>query len=129
VDAVAGYAVLLFFAYSFSWVMACIGLSVRAPEVVNNASFMVLFPMTFISNTFVPSENLPGILRTIAEWNPISTLTQATREQFGNIPFGTPAPTAWPLQNSLLYTMLWAILLIVVFAPLATKSYARSTSR
>jgi ABC-2 type transport system permease protein len=85
-DALVGYLLLLFFAYAFSWVMACIGLAVRTPEVVNNASFMVLFPLTFIANTFVPSDNLPGVLRTFAEWNPISTLTQAARQQFGNIP-------------------------------------------
>lgn len=125
-DAVAAYALLLFFSYSFSWVMACIGLSVSTPEVVNNASFMVLFPLTFIANTFVPSDNLPGVLQTIAEWNPISTLTYSVRNLFGNIPAGTPEPTAWPLQNSVLYTLLCALLLIVVFAPLATRLYQRS---
>lgn len=128
-DAVAGYALLLFFAYAFSWVMACIGLVVPTPEVVNNASFMVLFPMTFIANTFVPSDNLPGGLRTIAEWNPISTLTHAVRVRFGNIPAGTPEPTAWPLQNSLLYSMIWAVALIVVFAPIATRLYQRAGAR
>jgi len=128
-DAVAGYALLLFFAYAFSWVMACIGLIVPTPEVVNNASFMVLFPMTFIANTFVPSDNLPGGLRTIAEWNPISTLTHAVRERFGNIPAGTPEPTSWPLQNSVLYSLLWAFALIVVFAPIATRLYRRAGAR
>jgi len=128
-DAVAGYALLLFFAYAFSWVMACIGLIVPTPEVVNNASFMVLFPMTFIANTFVPSDNLPGALRTIAEWNPISTLTHAVRERFGNIPAGTPEPTSWPLQNSVLYSLVWALALIVVFAPIATRLYRRAGAR
>ena len=128
-DAVAGYALLLFFAYAFSWVMACIGLVVPTPEVVNNASFMVLFPMTFIANTFVPSDNLPGALRTIAEWNPISTLTHAVREMFGNIPAGTPEPTSWPLQNSVLYSLVWAFALIVVFAPVATRLYRRAGAR
>jgi ABC-2 type transport system permease protein len=128
-DAVAGYALLLFFAYAFSWVMACIGLVVPTPEVVNNASFMVLFPMTFIANTFVPSDNLPGALRTIAEWNPISTLTHAVRERFGNIPAGTPEPTSWPLQNSVLYSLVWALALIVVFAPIATRLYRRAGAR
>ena len=128
-DAVAGYALLLFFAYAFSWVMACIGLVVPTPEVVNNASFMVLFPMTFIANTFVPSDNLPGALRTIAEWNPVSTLTHAVRERFGNIPAETPDPTSWPLQNSLLYSLLWAFALIIVFAPIATRLYRRAGAR
>ena len=128
-DAVVAYALLLFFAYAFSWVMACIGLLVPTPEVVNNASFIVLFPLTFIANTFVPSDNLPGVLRTIAEWNPISSLTHAVRVRFGNLPAGTPEPTSWPLQNSLGYSMLWAVLLIVVFAPLATRLYQRAGAR
>jgi ABC-2 type transport system permease protein len=128
-DAVAAYALLLFFAYAFSWVMACIGLLVPTPEVVNNASFVVLFPLTFIANTFVPSDNLPGVLRTIAEWNPISSLTQAVRVRFGNLPPGTPEPSAWPLQNPAVYSLLWAFALIVVFAPLATRLYQRAGAR
>lgn len=128
-DAIVGYALLLFFAYAFSWVMACIGLLVPTPEVVNNASFVVLFPATFIANTFVPSDNLPGVLRTIAEWNPISTLTHALRVRFGNLPAGTPEPSSWPLQNSALYSLLWAFALIIVFAPLATRLYQRAGAR
>jgi ABC-2 type transport system permease protein len=128
-DAVAGFALLLFFSYAFSWVMACVGLLVPTPEVVNNASFVILFPLTFIANTFVPSDNLPGVLRTIAEWNPISTLTHAVRVKFGNIPVGTPDPTAWPLQNSVLYSLIWAFALIVIFAPIATRLYQRAGAR
>ena len=128
-DAIAGYALLLFFSYAFSWVMACIGLVVPAPEVVNNASFVVLFPMTFIANTFVPSDNLPVGLRHFAEWNPVSTLTHAVRVRFGNIPAGTPEPTAWPLQHAASYSLGCAVLLIVVFAPLATWLYRRAGAR
>ena len=128
-DAIAGFALLLFFSYAFSWVMACVGLLVPTPEVVNNASFVILFPLTFIANTFVPSDNLPGVLRTIAEWNPISTLTHAVRVKFGNIPVGTPEPTAWPLQNSVLYSLIWAFALIVIFAPIATRLYQRAGAR
>lgn len=128
-DAVVAYALLLFFAYSFSWVMACIGLLVPTPEVVNNATFVVLFPLTFIANTFVPSDNLPGALKTIAEWNPVSTLTHAVRVRFGNIPAGTPEPTAWPLQNAMLYSLMWAVVLIAVSAPIATRLYQRAGAR
>lgn len=128
-DAVVAYALLLFFAYSFSWVMASIGLLVPTPEVVNNATFVVLFPLTFIANTFVPSDNLPGALKTIAEWNPVSTLTHAVRVRFGNIPAGTPEPTAWPLQNAMLYSLMWAVVLIAVSAPIATRLYQRAGAR
>lgn len=128
-DAVIGFAILLLFAYAFSWIMALVGLLVPSPEVVNNASFIVIFPLTFIANTFVPSETLPGPLRVFAEWNPVSAITQASRELFGNIPAGTPEPTAWPLQNPVLYTVIWSILIIVVFAPLAVMQYRRATQR
>ena len=126
-DAVVAYALLLFFSYSFSWVMACVGLLVPTPEVVNNATFVILFPMTFIANTFVPSDNLPGVLKTIAEWNPVSTLTHAVRVRFGNLPAGTPEPTAWPLQNAMLYSLGFAVVLIIVFAPIATRLYQRTS--
>lgn len=128
-DAIIAYGLLLFFAYGFSWVMACIGLLVPTPEVVNNASFLVLFPLTFIANTFVPAESLPSALRGLAEWNPISAVTHTTRELFGNLPPDTPPPTVWPLANSLLYSLLWTCGLVLVFAPIATRLYQRAAQR
>jgi ABC-2 type transport system permease protein len=65
-EALAGFAVLIVFAYAFSWVMAFVGLLVPSPEVVNNASFIVIFPVTFLANTFVPLNSLPGPLRVFA---------------------------------------------------------------
>jgi ABC-2 type transport system permease protein len=128
-EALLGYAILLFFAYCMSWLMAYVGLLVRTPEVFNNASFIVIFPLTFIANTFVPSENLPGPLKTFAEWNPVSSVTQAARELFGNIPPGTPPPTAWPLQNPVLYTVLWGLGLLLFFVPLTVRQYKRAAAR
>jgi ABC-2 type transport system permease protein len=128
-EAFLGFVLLLLFAYSFSWVMAYVGLLVPSVEVINNASFMVIFPMTFIANTFVPLENLPPVLETFAEWNPVSSVTQATRELFGNIPPGTPEPEVWPLQNPVLYTLIWVVILIAVFAPLSVRQYKRSVRR
>ena len=121
--AVGGFALLLLFAYAFSWVMAFVGLIVPSVEVINNASFMVTMPLTFVANTFVPAENLPPVLRTFALWNPVSAVTQATRELFGNIPPGTPDPAVWPLQHPVLYTLIWAAVIIAVFAPLAVHRY------
>ncbi|CAN5660314.1 ABC transporter permease [soil metagenome] len=128
-EAIGGILLLLVFAYALSWVMAYVGLLVKSPEVVNNASFMVIFPLTFIANTFVPSENLPGVLRTIAEWNPVSSVVQASRELFGNINPTTATPEAWSLQNPVLYTLIWACLIVAVFVPLAVRQYTRTTSR
>jgi len=72
---------------------------------------------------------LPTVFRTIAEWNPVSALTHAARVHFGNIPASAPEPAAWPIQNSTLYALIWAISLIVVFAPLASRSYQRAGAR
>ena len=128
-EALGGYAMLLVFAYAISWVMAWVGMLVPSPEVVNNASFIIIFPLTFVANTFVPLESLPTALQRFAEWNPVSTVTQAARELFGNIPPGTPAPTAWPLQNPVVYTLIWAVAILVIFIPAANAQYRVSTSR
>ena len=67
--------------------------------------------------------------RTFALWSPVSAVTQATRELFGNIPPGTAPPEAWPLQHPVLYTLLWAVLLVAVFAPLSVHRYRTSGRR
>jgi ABC-2 type transport system permease protein len=128
-EALGGFVLLLLFAYAFSWVMACIGLLVPSPEVVNNASFVAIFPLTFIANTFVPSEGLPPVLKAIADWNPVSSLTQATRQLFGNTSPGVAVPDSWSLQHPTLYTLLWVLIILVVFVPLAVRLYRRAASR
>lgn len=128
-DALLGFGLLLLFAYAISWIMAYVGLLVPSAEVVSSASGMVIFPLTFIANTFVPAENLPTLLRVVAEWNPVSAVTQAARELFGNLPPGTPEPAAWPLQNAVLYTLLWVVIIIAVFAPLAVSRYKNAAAK
>ena len=127
--ALLAFGLLLLFAYAFSWIMALVGLIVPSVEVVNNASFIVIFPLTFVANTFVPAELLPAPLRLFAEWNPISSLTQAVRELFGNIPVGTPPPEGWPLQNPVLYSLIWVVVIIAIFAPLSIARYQRVTAK
>lgn len=128
-NALLGFGLLLVFAYAISWIMAYVGLIVPSPEVVNNVSFLVIFPLTFIANTFVPSDNLPTPLRVFAEWNPVSAVTHAARDLFGNIPPGTPEPTVWPLQNAALYTLIWVVIIIAIFAPLAVRRYQRAGTK
>ncbi|MHA7282433.1 ABC transporter permease [Arthrobacter sp. TMS2-4] len=124
----AGVGLLLLFSYAFSWVMALLGMSVKSPEVINNASFMILFPLTFISIAFVQSQNLPGPLETFANWNPVSALVQAVRELFGNT--GTvPTPDVWPMQNAVLTVLIGAVLMLVVFVPLCVRKFASISSR
>ncbi len=128
-EALGAYLLLLLFAYAISWVMAVVGLSVRTPEIVNNASFIVIFPLTFIANTFAPTNNFPTVIRVFAEWNPVSSATQAARDLFGNTPPGYPVPDAWSLQNPVLYTLGWVVLILVVFVPLAVQRYKVAAAR
>ncbi len=128
-DAVLGYVILLVFAYAISWVMAWVGLLVPSVEVFNQASFVVIFPLTFIANTFVPLETLPRPLQIFAEWNPISAITQAARDLFGNnLALGT-RPTVWPLQHPVVYTLVWSVIILLIFVPLTNWQYRRATSR
>lgn len=128
-EALAGYALLLLFAYALSWVMAVVGMWIRTPEVFNNASFMVIFPLSFVANTFVDISSLPPVLQTIAEWNPVSALTQAVRELFGNTNPAMPVSDAWPLQNPILASLLWTAAMLIVFVPFAIRRYQKAVSR
>lgn len=130
-EALVGFLLLLLFAYAFSWVTAWLGLLVRSPEVFNNAVFIVIFPVTFVAITFVPLEGLSGPVRLIAEWNPVSAITQASRQQFGNVapPDVIPPPEAWSLQHPVLYSLIWIAILLAVFVPLSVRQYERAVSR
>jgi ABC transporter DrrB family efflux protein len=128
-EAVGGFLILLAFAYAFSWVMAMVGLLAPSPEVVNNAAFIVIFPLTFVAPTFVPLSALPGPLRSFAEWNPVSAVTESARQLFGNIPPGTKPPEGWALQHPETYTLIWCVVLLVIFVPLTTWQFRRSVSR
>ena len=128
-EALAGFALLLLFAYALSWGMAIIGLMIRSPEVFNNASFIGVFPLTFIANTFVPTDNMPSVLKVIAEWNPVSSLTQAARELFGNTSPNVPTPDAWPLQHPVLATVGWSVIMLLIFVPMSISRYKKAVSR
>jgi ABC transporter DrrB family efflux protein len=118
-----GFLLLLLLGYAFSWIGALIGLSVRTPEAATSGGLIWLFPLTFISNAFVDANNMPGFLQTIAEWNPFSATVQACRELFGNLPPGFEAPDAWPMQHPVLASVIWSVLILVVFRTLAVRKY------
>jgi ABC-2 type transport system permease protein len=124
-EALGGFLVLLLFSYAVSWIMAFVGLRVSSVEVVNNASFMFIFPMTFVANTFVRGDLLPEPLRTFAEWNPVSAVSQAAREAFGNTG-NLPSPDAWSLQNPVAYTFIWVVIILAIFVPLAVRQYKKA---
>jgi ABC transporter DrrB family efflux protein len=126
VELFAGIGLLLLFAFAMSWIGVWLGLSVPTVEVGQQVAFTVLFPLTFLSNVFVPTETLPDFLRPIAEWSPVSTLTAATRQLWGNPnPF---AKSGFPAEHPALLTLIWVAVLLAIFAPLAVRKY-RSTSR
>jgi ABC-2 type transport system permease protein len=126
--AIGGFLLLLLFAYAVSWIMAYVGLKVSSVEVVQNASFMFIFPMTFIANTFVNERDLPGVLRTFAEWNPVSAVAQAVREAFGNTG-SLPEPTVWPLANPVWYSLIWVGIILAIFIPLSVRQYRKAANR
>ncbi len=128
-DAALGFLLLLVFAYAISWIMAYVGLLVPSVEVVNNASFIVIMPLTFVSNAFVPQEQFSGVLQTFVEWNPVSTVGLATRQLFGNIDPNVSIPDSWAMQHPVVYTLLWSAAIVAVFAPLSVRQYRLSTSK
>ncbi|WP_407699443.1 ABC transporter permease, partial [Streptomyces alkaliphilus] len=122
-SALLAFGLLLLFGYAFTWIGALIGLSVRSPEAATSGGLVWLFPLTFISVAFVPSENMPGWLQPVAEWNPFSATVLAVRELFGNLPPGYEAPAAWPMQNPVLASVLYSVLVILIFRTLAVRKY------
>ncbi|GJF11269.1 transport permease protein [Mycolicibacterium cyprinidarum] len=126
-EAVLAFGLLLLFGFGMIWFGILIGSLMRTVEAVNGVMFTALFPVTFLANTFVPTEPMPHWLRVIAEWNPVSSLAQAMRELWGN---GGPAPASaqLPLHYPVLSTVLWSLALTAVFAPFALYAYKRRTS-
>ncbi|MCD9622880.1 ABC transporter permease [Rhabdothermincola salaria] len=126
-EALGAFVLLLVFAYAFSWIMAYVGLLVPSVEVINNASFIVIMPLTFISNAFVPIETFPTPLQYFADWNPVSAVTQATRELFGNTDPSVPISDAWSMQNPVAYTLIWVAIILAVFVPLSIRQFQRTS--
>lgn len=122
----AAVAILLGFSFAMLWIGALIGLSVGNPQVAASAGLVWLFPVTFVSNAFVPTSQLPSWLQPIAEWNPISAVVEACRQLFGNPGVQSDA---WPMQYPVWASLFWIALITAVFAPLAVRKYKRTTSR
>ncbi|MFE9724632.1 ABC transporter permease [Streptomyces sp. NPDC005794] len=121
-----GFLLLLLLGYAFSWIGALIGLVVRTPEAATSGGLIWLFPLTFISNAFVDANQMPTFLRHIAEWNPFSATVQACRELFGNLPPGFVTPDAWPMRHPILASVIWSVLILVVFRTLAVRKYRQA---
>ncbi len=126
IDAVLAYALLLLWGFAMIWLGILVGSTMRSVEAVNGAMFTTIFPLTFLSNAFAPTEGMGTILRTIAEWNPISALVQAVRELWGNTA-AAPPDAALPLQHPVLATLIWTLGLTAVLAPLSLRAFRNRT--
>lgn len=129
VDAVIGYGVLVVFAFTMIWVGILLGSVVATPEGVQGIAFTVLFPLTFVASTFVPTDTMPGILKTVANWNPVTTLADVLRIQFGNPRNPIPPGAPWSIRHPMAYTLIWLVGIISVCAPAAVRAYRRSIER
>jgi ABC transporter DrrB family efflux protein len=118
-EIVGGLALLLLFGYAFSWVFALLGLLVSSPESANSVGFIAVFPLTFISSAFVPVESMPSALQWFAEVNPFTVTVDAMRALWLGAPAG----------DSVWGAVVWSLVIIAVFAPLAVARYRRTAAR
>jgi ABC-2 type transport system permease protein len=123
---VLGFLFLLLFGYALSWLGVLVGLSASDARVVQNVSFIVTFPLTFLSNAFAPTTGMPRILQYFAEWNPVSTMVAACRELFGlQNQFGATAGS-FPSEHPLITSFFYILLIMVIFIPLSLRKYRHS---
>jgi ABC-type polysaccharide/polyol phosphate export permease len=123
----AGFAIFLLFSYALSWGCGCLGIVSKGPESAQGVGLVILFPLAIVSNALVPTARMPAPLRVVADWNPVSAVTSAARELFHN-PNPSAAIHAWPMQHPITASLLWCLVLLLVFAPLATLLYRRRTT-
>ena len=115
----AGFLLVLFFAYSLTWIAACVGLNSKSPESAASFGFIVLFPLSFVSNAMVPTLHMPGWMQAIANWNPVSAVCAGTRHLWGN-PNPSSVVHAWPMQHPVEASLIWSVLILAIAAPLAS---------
>jgi ABC-type multidrug transport system permease subunit len=116
-EILAGVVLMLLFGFAFSWIAALIGLSVPNAEVAQSAGFIWLFPLTFASSAFVPVDSMPDWLQAFADINPVTVCVNAVRELWLGVPSG----------DDILWTVVWSLGLVAIFAPLATARYRRTS--
>ena len=127
ISIVGGFLLVLFFAYALTWIAACVGLNSKSPESAASFGFIVLFPMTFVSNALVPTAHMPGWMQAIANWNPVSAVVAGTRVLWGN-PNPSGRIQVWPMQHPVWAALIWSVVLLAIFAPLAAHFFKRRTT-
>ena len=120
-ETLAAIGLLLLLRFALVWVGVHLGLVVRNPEAVAAVQILV-WPLGFLSNAIAPTATMPGWLGAVAEWNPVSATITATRELFGNPGLGG---VSWADQHALLLAVVWPLVILAVFAPLAVHRWQR----
>jgi ABC-2 type transport system permease protein len=120
--AVAALGLLLLLRFAIVWVGFYLGMACRREEIAAQAGLLVL-PISTVSNVYVPTAGMPGWLRTIADWNPVSCAASATRSLFGDT-LGAAATSPWPLVHPVEATLAWSAALVILFMPLAVRAFS-----
>ncbi len=123
----AGFLLVLFFAYSLTWIAASVGLNSKSPESAASFGFIVLFPLAFVSNAMVPTTHMPGWMQAIADWNPVSAVCAGARHLWGN-PNPSAAVNVWPMQHPVEASLIWSAVILAVAAPLASYFFRKRTT-
>jgi ABC-2 type transport system permease protein len=105
----------------------CVGLNSKSPESAASVGFIVVFPLAFVSNAMIPTQHMPGWLRVVADWNPVSAVTAGARQLWGN-PNPSAAISAWPMQHPVLAGLAWSAFILAVAAPAAAWLFRRRTT-
>jgi ABC-type polysaccharide/polyol phosphate export permease len=126
-DVAAAFGLALLFGYAFTWFGILLGTYLRSAEAAQQLGFILFMTLTFVSNAFVPTQTMPGWLRAVADWNPVSALAASCRHLFGN-PNPAAAVDSWPMQHPELTTIAWSVLLFALFAPPALHRFRRNTA-
>jgi len=106
---------VILFAWCTSWIFAFLGVVSKTATGVQGMSMMILFPLTFLSNAYVPVNTLPGPLKWFATVNPVSHLINTIRQL---IEHGSANTDFW-------ITVAGALVIVAVFAPLTVRAYMK----
>jgi ABC-2 type transport system permease protein/oleandomycin transport system permease protein len=128
VATIGAIALIVVFGFAFQWISALIGVVVRNPEAVQSAGFIWVFPVTFLSSAFVPTQSIqPSWLQTVAQDNPFSIAVNAARQLFMGPEAAQVPGLGTDATGNVLVTLAWTLALLVVFVPVAVSRYRRAT--